>query len=61
VQAAGIVGALVFVDVTVLVTGVQAIGRISNVLVWGVVNDSNTIAWQPVSDENTVTWTAVST
>jgi hypothetical protein len=47
--------------VTVLVTGVQAIGRISNVLVWGVVNDSNTIAWQPVSDENTVTWTAVST
>ena len=41
------------------VTGVQAVGYVAKVLVWGQINDNQNANWQPVDESQTSTWTPV--
>jgi hypothetical protein len=41
------------------VTGVQAVGRISPVLIWSVINDNQTPDWQPIDDTQPSNWVLV--
>ena len=44
---------------TIQVTGVQAVGYVGDVLVWGQIVPDQNPNWQPIDDSQSGTWSAI--
>jgi hypothetical protein len=54
-------GGAVALPKVVNATGVQAIGYIGNVLIWGLISNGQNPNWTAIDNEQTVTWVEVIT